>query len=269
LIINLRPKCRQFLRQVLEHPRSIVAICGSMIDANIIPIRDYILKNVENKVLKKVFGRTYTMRNPSGKSKYSTVRNLLKIWDDSEFKAKFSRKNTLLIESDIDKAKNHRENTLIIQDYTLDDIKDNKDNDYMLSVGDYVCDLLETADDVTNHLLITPLKVSSEVNHEFTKSFPLDGEDISCNGKGVSLVERETVLVKSNDSLVESNDIVKKYKIPLAESEDSLREIKSLTDEEENLLINADVTSEETADLNKVEDSSLNTITDDMLNLNL
>jgi len=131
-----RPNYNIFLKTILEHPRSVVALCSSMNKYNIEQVR---------KFLEKVFDREYTLKNSS--NEYATTRNLLKIWNDKEFKGEFTPENTLLIETKAEKIKTYKTNVLFVNAYTLED------DNTLVRIGEYVKKLLDTADDIRTHLL--------------------------------------------------------------------------------------------------------------------
>ena len=160
--IYLRPGNNIFLRKILEHPRSVVAICSSMIAPNIVPIRSLLLrdpgvKKAEGKFLKKIFDRAYTVKDPNGKDEHATLRDLTKVWKDTELKGKFGPSNTLLIESDEEKAKNFKANLFrpfpYTEEFALSGIPNN--TYYMSVVADYIVELLNKADDVPDYLMKT------------------------------------------------------------------------------------------------------------------
>ncbi len=163
--IYLRPGYNIFLKKILEHPRSEVAICSSMVQTNIQPIRglfvrDPEVKKVEGKFLKKIFDRSYTLKDPMGKDEHATLRDLKKVWKDSELKGKYGPQNTLLIESDEAKARNHKANLFVLFPYVECFVTQSIPNNtyYMSKVADYIVDLLNKADDVPEYLMKTPFE---------------------------------------------------------------------------------------------------------------
>lgn len=164
----LRPNYNVFLRKVLEHPRSLVAICSSMIQKNIIPVRSILLhdpevKKVQDRFMEKVFDRTYTIMNPTLDDEHNTLRDLAKVWNAPELKAKFGPENTLLLESDAAKGERHKGNMFVLFPYEELSVKLNMPNNsyYMEKVADYIVELLNNADSVPQYLMMNGFKIDN------------------------------------------------------------------------------------------------------------
>jgi len=176
----LRPNYNIFLRRILEHPRSLVAICSSMVLKNIVPVRSLLLhdadlKKVEGKLLEKMFDRSYTIKNPTMEDPHNTLRDLDKVWKTPELKARFGPVNTLLLESDSAKGERYKGNMFVLFPYGGLSVKHNMPNNsyYMNAVADYIVHLLDNADDVPEYLMMNSFKYDDDIfkkeDEEFKK----------------------------------------------------------------------------------------------------
>ena len=159
--IYKRPNSDLFLKKVLEHPRSIVGICSSMMTKNIQPIYSLFFRNPEVKryqwkILPKFFSREYTIPSPSEEDEHETIRDFNKIL--TELKGEFESTNTLLIECNAEKGKYCKENLLTLLPYDKDAVENYIPNNsyYMSYVTTYVTALLDNAENIPEYLIKTP-----------------------------------------------------------------------------------------------------------------
>ena len=83
------------------------------------------------------------------------MRNLKLVWEDEKAqKEKFGPSNTLMIDSEAFKVRKHKENSIVIQPYTLDQVMNGGGDDLSIltQCKDYVIKLLNEAEDVQEYL---------------------------------------------------------------------------------------------------------------------
>ena len=137
----------------------------------------------------------------------------MKIWSSPELKASFNEQNTLLIESDPNKGINYKANMFVLFPYLEGSVKTNFPNNsyYMNKIAEYIVNLLDNADDVTNYLMTT------QFDYEKDK-YEIDDEDF----KEVLIIQKEKL---------EKNPMVQK-KVETSKIEEKREEPKKDLDKE-------------------------------------
>ena len=131
--IYVRPGARKLLSFLLRNPRFKVGIYSSMIEKNILPLRDLLfnykgIKSLKSKIF-KIYDRKYNIADKEGEFDYSQMRDLKQIWKDPKAKEhNFNKKNTILVESNETSARGDIENTILIPLYVDKVVIDNRPN---------------------------------------------------------------------------------------------------------------------------------------------
>jgi len=237
----LRPGYNLLLQKILSHPRSVVAICSSMVQKNIVPlrgllIRDPEVKKVEGKFLKKIFDRAYTAKDSTEEDKFATVKDLGKVWSDKELKGKFGPQNTLLIESDEKKARNFKANAFMVLPYVEQFVASLIPNNtyYMNAVADYVIELLNKADDVPDYLMKNAFEMDEkklcEEDLEFKKI--LENQKLRLEKEAAKKTEEVKAVVDQHKAELEAKKAVenKEKKNPENKMSDLEENIKKMED---------------------------------------
>ena len=105
----------------------------------------------------EVFDQTYTVADIGpGKKAYATKRCLEKVLEHHKCKEfNFDEHNTLMIDSELDKVIDYPKNSIVIKPYEAEEVlKPTEDQSkILLTVRDYIFELLEEASDVREHLM--------------------------------------------------------------------------------------------------------------------
>jgi hypothetical protein len=117
---------------------------------------------------------TKTSTDPEGPDPWTTKRNLDLIWAQKDVKdLGLGRESTLLLDCEISKVKDYTENTILLKEYTKDEILngglDGKSNilrhedsyvkyqtEYLLHLRDYILQIADEAIDVPEYLKTHP-----------------------------------------------------------------------------------------------------------------
>jgi len=164
-IVYLRPNYDSLLEKLLAHPKITVALYSSMILRNLIVNAREMLKSnklVEQKSkLNILFDRTYNIHDPEGKHKHDTMRDLNLVWKDPMLEGEFGPTNTIMIDDDMHKVRNYKENAIVIYAFTKEHLINRKPNNhyYMEALGDYLVNLVDDyKDDIRIRLKEKPFQ---------------------------------------------------------------------------------------------------------------
>ena len=156
-----RPTFDSFLKEIISHPRVKLAFYSSIMKKNIMPLlfRVFDLPTLHEyrSDIFEVFDQEYNVKDgrPSAKE-YATVRSLKKVLDSSICKELgFTKKNTLMIDSEAVKILDDKENSIVIKPYESQDVIDNTENQQAIlhEYLDYIRGLLDkVTDDVPAYI---------------------------------------------------------------------------------------------------------------------
>lgn len=168
----IRPGARQLVCRLLNDPRCEVAVYTSIMKKNIWPVISefdaYFQKmsqegkwepvqcgdsvitthsSMQQGIL-TLFDQEYNSSDPEGENYWDTIRDLNKIWKAPQIRSmKFDATNTLLIDAEARKVRKHKENSVVIPEYTGRHVVENVNDRSLLDLAKYLdCIMIEMQD---------------------------------------------------------------------------------------------------------------------------
>jgi len=167
--VYFRPGYEDLLYKLLTHPKATVAIYSSMVLENINFCIDGMMSHERLAPLKTdltlYFDKRYNAKDTSKKKKTTTMRDLHKVWEDSKCMGAYGEKNTIVIDNDQRKIRNHKENAIVVDTFAPEHLINCKPNNhfYLNEFGDYLKNLLDDyKGDIREQLKNKPFKVDME-----------------------------------------------------------------------------------------------------------
>ncbi len=155
----IRPYASEMLQELREHPRCEVAFYTSMRKSSALPV----MRNLGMEIL-DVYDRKFNIPDPSGECDYDTMRDLEKVWSTAgRVGSNHTADTTVLIDNTLRKVRCYRDNAVLIQEYTEQNVHNDEDRE-LIDTTKFLLNLLDTCGcSVPSFLQVHPF------NHNCTK----------------------------------------------------------------------------------------------------
>lgn len=196
--IYRRPGVKSFVRWMNSNPYVDLCVSTSILEKNAIPLLEELLpEDFQN--LGWLFHSEYTKTDPMGKHAWSTVRDMDKIWHSSFCAYHYDPSNTIILDNDVDKCRDHSRNLIRIPPFINED---GLQNEYVLDqLGEYL-DRLGRSQPADARQYLTEYPFQYE-----TRGGKQKGYGLSKDGKYDSLDETDD----DGDSSNSENDITDQF----------------------------------------------------------